>query len=182
MAHAETTPKLYGIMAEFETPDQLLEAARRTREAGYRKFDCYTPFPIHGLTAAMGVKEAKVPWTVFTMGLLGAIGAFSLQAWTNLVDYPLNVAGRDLLSWPYFIPITFEGMVLAAAFGAFFGTHIYNRMLTYYHPVFNVPQFARASSDRFFVCIESQDPNFDRNKVYEFLQSLNPISIAEVPE
>jgi hypothetical protein len=182
MAHVETAPKLYGLMAEFETPDQLLEAARRTRDAGYKKFDCYTPFPIHGLTAAMGVKEAKVPWTVFIMGLLGAIGAFSLQVWTSLVDYPLNVAGRDLLSWPYFIPITFEGMVLSAAFGAFFGTHIYNRMLTYYHPVFNVPQFARASSDRFFVCIESKDPKFNRDEAYRFLQSLNPISISEVPE
>jgi len=102
--------------------------------------------------------------------------------WTSLVDYPLNVAGRDLLSWPYFIPITFEGMVLSAAFGAFFGTHIYNRMLTYYHPVFNVPQFARASSDRFFVCIESKDPKFNRDEAYRFLQSLNPISISEVPE
>jgi hypothetical protein len=182
MAQVATAPKLYGLMAEFETPDQLLEAARRTRAAGYKKFDCYTPFPIHGLTAAMGVKEAKVPWTVFTMGLLGAIGAFSLQVWTSMVDYPLNVAGRDLLSWPYFIPITFEGMVLAAAFGAFFGTHIYNRMLTYYHPVFNVPQFTRASSDRFFVCIESKDPKFNRDEAYRFLQSLNPISISEVPE
>ena len=84
MAHVATEPKLYGLMAEFETPDQLLEAARRTRDAGYKKFDCYTPFPIHGLTAAMGVKEAKVPWTVFTMGLLGAIAAFSLQVWTSL--------------------------------------------------------------------------------------------------
>jgi hypothetical protein len=109
MAHVVTAPKLYGLMAEFETPDQLLEAARRTRDAGYKKFDCYTPFPIHGLTAAMGVKEAKVPWTVFIMGLLGAIGAFSLQVWTSAVDYPLNVGGRDLISWPYFIPVTFEG-------------------------------------------------------------------------
>lgn len=176
------TGGLYGILAEFETPEQLIEAAKRVRQAGYRKFDCYTPFPVHGLTAAMGVKEAKVPWTVFTMGLLGAIGAFSLQVWTSIVDYPLNIAGRDLLSWPYFIPITFEGMVLAAAFGAFFGTHIYNRMLTYYHPLFNVPQFARSSTDRFFVCIESKDPRFNRDEAYKLLQSLNPLSVTEVPE
>ncbi|CUU09621.1 quinol:cytochrome c oxidoreductase membrane protein [Armatimonadetes bacterium GBS] len=180
MAHVETAPQLYGIMAEFETPEQLIEAAERTRAAGYKKFDCYTPFPIHGLVEAMGVEEAKVPWTVFICGLIGAAALFGLQAYTSVIDYPLNVGGRDFLSWPYFIPITFEGMVLCAAFGAFIGMLAYNGLPAPYHPVFNVPQFARASTDRFFLCIEAKDPNFDRNRVYEFLQSLNPLSISEV--
>lgn len=182
MAHVETAPKVYGILAEFETPDRLIEAARRTREAGYKKFDCYTPYPMHGLTDAMGVNEAKVPWTVFVMGLIGAAAAFTLQAYTASVDYPLNIGGRDLISWPYFIPITFEGMVLLAAFGAFFGMLIYNGLPAPYHPVFNAPQFVRASTDRFFLCIEARDPNYDRQRVTEFLRSLNPISISEVEE
>ncbi len=182
MAHGETAPKVYGILAEFETPDQLIEAARRTREAGYQKFDCYTPYPVHGLTDAMGVQEAKVPWTVFIMGLIGATAAFSLQVYTSAIDYPLNIGGRDLISWPYFIPITFEGMVLLAAFGAFFGMLIYNGLPAPYHPVFNAPQFVRASTDRFFLCIEARDPNYDRQRVTEFLRSLNPISISEVEE
>ncbi len=180
MAHVETAPKVYGILAEFETPDQLIDAARRTREAGYKKFDCYTPYPVHGLTDAMGVNEAKVPWTVFVMGLIGAAAAFSLQVYTAAVDYPLNIGGRDLISWPYFIPITFEGMVLLAAFGAFFGMLIYNGLPAPYHPVFNAPQFVRASTDRFFLCIEARDPNYDRQRVTEFLRSLNPLSVSEV--
>ncbi len=182
MAHVATGPTLYGVMAEFETPDQLLEAARRTREAGYKKFDCYTPYPVHGLTEAMGVEEAKVPWTVFICGLIGAIAGFLLQAYTASVDYPLNVGGRDLISWPYFIPITFECMVLCAAFGAFIGMLAYNGLPAPYHPLFNVPQFARASTDRFFLCIEANDPNFDRSRTTDFLRSLNPVSISEVED
>ncbi len=180
MAHVATTTQPYGIMAEFDSPEALIEAARRTRLEGYRRFDCYTPFPIHGLTDAMGVREAKVPWTVFICGLIGALFGFGLQVYTSAIDYPLNVGGRDLISWPYFIPITFECMVLFAAFGAFIGMLAYNGLPAPYHPVFNVPQFARASVDRFFLCIESRDPKFDPERTRAFLQSLNPISISEV--
>jgi hypothetical protein len=121
MAHGATATQPYGMMAEFDSPEALIEAARQTRLEGYRRFDCYTPFPIHGLTEAMGVREAKVPWTVFICGLIGALFGFGLQTYTSAIDYPLNVGGRDLISWPYFIPITFECMVLFAAFGAFIG-------------------------------------------------------------
>ncbi len=182
MAHVETALKLHGIIAEFATTDEIIEAAKRTREAGYKKFDCYTPFPVHGLTDAMGVEDYKVPWTFFFAGLFGAIALFGLQVYTSVIDYPLNIGGRDLLSWPYFIPITFEGMVLFAAFTGGLGMLAYNGLPRPYHPVFNVPQFERASTDRFFLCIEANDPNFEPSRVYEFLKSLNPISISEVPE
>jgi len=182
MAHVAVAPRLYGVMAEFDSPEALLEAARQTHKEGYRRFDCYTPFPIHGLTEAMGVREAKLPWTVFIFGLIGAMFGFGLQVYTSAVDYPLNVGGRDLISWPYFIPITFECMVLFAAFSAFIGMLAYNGLPAPYHPVFNVPQFARSSVDRFFLCIEARDPKFDLERTRAFLQSLNPISISEVEE
>lgn len=172
---------LYGLMAEFETPEQLMEAAHRVRQEGYKRVDAFTPFPVHGLTEALGIHNNPVPWIVFTCGAIGALfGFFILQSYTAVVDYPMNVGGRPYISWPSFIPITFECMILSAAFGALFGMLAVNGLPRPYHPVFNVPEFDRCSNDRFFIVIESEDPKFDATSTKAFLQSIGSVSVAEV--
>lgn len=180
MAHGPIEPQYHGVMAEFETPEQVMEAAEKTRSAGYKQFDCYSPFPIHGLSDAMGVEEAKVPWAVFIGGFIGALSGMALQIYVNSYDYPMNVGGRDDLSWPYFIPVTFEVTILFAAFSALLSMLGLNGLPRPHHPVFNVPEFARASTDRFFLCIEAQDPKFDLQGASDFLKSLNPLSVSPV--
>jgi hypothetical protein len=173
---------LHGIIAEFETAEQLLEAAHRARQAGYTQMDAYSPFPVHGLVEAIGFEDHKVPWTVFWAGVVGAIAGFSMQYYISVVDYPLNVGGRPLLSWPAFIPVTFETTVLFAAFGAFIGMLAFNGLPRPHHPIFNAPRFERASQDRFFLCIEATDPLFDRAKTRHFLESLGARMVSEVEE
>lgn len=173
---------LHGIIAEFRSAEELLHAARRAREAGYTQMDAYSPFPLHGLSEAIGFEDHKVPWTVFIAGVIGAIAGFSLQYYISVVDYPLNVGGRPLLSWPAFIPVTFETTVLFAAFGAFIGMLVFNGLPQPYHPIFNAPRFERASQDRFFLCIEAKDPLFDRTKTRQFLESLGASLVSEVEE
>ncbi|MER3473338.1 MAG: DUF3341 domain-containing protein [Armatimonadota bacterium] len=173
---------LYGIIAEFESAEELLHAAKRAREAGYTQMDAYSPFPVHGLSEAIGFEDHKVPWTVFLAGVVGAIAGFSLQYYISVVDYPLNVGGRPFLSWPSFIPVTFETTVLFAAFGAFIGMLAFNGLPQPYHPVFNAPRFERASQDRFFLCIEAKDPLFDRTKTRQFLENLGARLVSEVEE
>lgn len=173
---------LYGIIAEFESAEELLHAAKRAREAGYTQMDAYSPFPVHGLSEAIGFEDHKVPWTVFLAGVAGAIAGFSLQYYISVVDYPLNVGGRPFLSWPSFIPVTFETTVLFAAFGAFIGMLAFNGLPQPYHPVFNAPRFERASQDRFFLCIEAKDPLFDRTKTRQFLENLGARLVSEVEE
>jgi hypothetical protein len=136
---------------------------------------------VHGLTEALGIHSNPIPWIVFTCGALGAIfGFFILQSYTAAVDYPMNVGGRPYISWPSFVPITFESMILSAAFGALLGMLAVNGLPKPYHPVFNVPEFDRCGSDRFFLVIESEDPKFDASRTKEFLQSIGSLSVAEV--
>jgi hypothetical protein len=172
---------LHGIMAEFEQPEQLLEAARRTYAAGYRKMDAYSPMPIDGLADAIGFTRNWVSLVVLIGGLAGCIGGFSLLWWISMIAYPHNVGGRPFNSWPAYIPVTFECTVLLAALSAVVGMLAMNKLPMPYHPVFNVAEFAkRASIDRFFLCIESDDPMFDRQKTKAFLKELNPEKVAEV--
>jgi hypothetical protein len=179
---------LYGIIAEFEHPEQILRAAKAAYAAGYRKMDAYTPFAVEGLDEELGFRDYHIPWTMFVAGVLGAIGGFGLLYWTMAIAYPLNVGGRPLVSWPQYIPITFETTVLGAALAGVFGMFIYNGLPQPYHPVFDAPDFDRASSNRFFLCIENDhDPRhpdrpakFDRERTWEFLESLNPLKVAEV--
>jgi hypothetical protein len=173
--------RIYGLMAEFTTPTELVQAARRAYEEGYRRMDAYTPFPIEEVSEAIGFHHTRLPAVVMTGGVLGAIGGFAMQYWMSAVNYPLNIGGRPLNSWPSFIPITFETTVLLAAFAAVFGMLALNGLPMPYHPVFNVPRFALASKDRFFLCIEAADPKFDRAATEKFLHSLKPREVSEVP-
>lgn len=173
---------LHGIIAEYETPEELLRAVKRAREGGYTRMDAYSPFPIHGLAEAIGFEDHKVPWTTFFAGVIGAIAGFSLQYYISVVNYPLNVGGRPFLSWPSFIPVTFETTVLFAAFGAFIGMLVFNGLPQPYHPIFNAPRFERASQDRFFLCIEASDPLFDRANTRHFLEATGARMVSEVED
>lgn len=172
---------LYGVMARFETPEQLLEAAHETYRAGYRKMDAYSPMPIEGLAEAIGFKRHFVSLVVLMGGLFGCVGGFTLLWWIATIAYPHNVGGRPFVSWPMFIPITFECTILLAGLSSAIGMIIMNKLPMPYHPVFNVESFSqRASIDRFFLCIEANDPKFDLVQTRDFLQGLDPEEVAEV--
>jgi Protein of unknown function (DUF3341) len=175
-------PPLYGLLAEFETPSELVEAARRAREAGYQRMDAYTPYPIHELAEALHLPRTKLPVVVFIGGALGCATALAMQWFATVVHYPINVGGRPLASWPSYIPITFELTVLFAAIAAVLGMLGLNGLPMPYHPVFNVPRFALASRDRFFLAIESVDPLFDPEKTRAFLSGLGARHVSEVEE
>ncbi len=171
---------LYGLMAEFDDPEALVQATRRAYEEGYRRMDAYSPFPIEELSEALGIHRTAVPLLVLMGGIVGALSGFGLQYWVSAIAYPLNVGGRPFNSWPAFIPVTFELTVLVAALTAVFGMLALNQLPTPYHPVFNVPRFALATRDRFFLCIESTDPMFDMDTTREFLQRFAPREVSEV--
>jgi hypothetical protein len=169
-------------MAEFATPTDIVQAARRAHEAGYRRMDAYSPFAIEELSEAIGFHHTRLPAIVLTGGVLGCIGGMAMQYWMNAVNYPLNVGGRPMFSWPSFIPITFECTVLAAAAAAVFGMLALNGLPMPYHPVFNVGRFAMASRDHFFLVIEATDEKFNRHETADFLLRLEGVQgVEEVP-
>jgi hypothetical protein len=167
-------------MAEFDTPTAIVEAARRAYAEGYRRMDTYTPFPVEGLAEELHFHRTRVPLIVLLGGLAGCLGGYFLQYWIMAVYWPVNVGGRPLNSWPMFIPVTFELTVLVAALSAVLGMLALNGLPHPYHPVFNVPRFALASQDRFFLCIEAGDPRFDRAGTRNFLESLAPQEVSDV--
>ena len=167
-------------MAEFDTPKELLSASERAYESGYRKMDAYTPFPVHGLAAAIGFRGDRLPWVVFIGGVVGCVGGYMLQYWVSVIEYPVNVGGRPLHSWPAFIPVTFELTILVAAFSCVLGMFALNGLPEPYHPVFNVERFALASRNRYFLCIEAKDPKFDEKVTRSFLEGLEPYEVHEV--
>jgi Protein of unknown function (DUF3341) len=171
---------LYGLMAEFETPGELVAAARRAHEAGFRKFDAYSPYPIHELDEAMDLHDNRVSLFTLIGGLIGCATGFGLCSWVQSVALPLNIGGRPLISAPMYIPITFELTVLFGGLTAAISMIIMNGLPSPYHPVFNVERFANASRNKFFLCIESDDPKFDRHDTAGFLESLGPEEVAEV--
>ncbi len=171
---------IFGLMAEFETPTELTVAARSAYAEGYRKMDAYSPFPIEEVSEAIGFGYSRVPLVVLIGGLLGGIGGYLMQYWISALNYPLNIGGRSLNSWPAFIVVTFEMTILGASLFAVFGMLALNGLPMPYHPVFNSPRFAFASKDRFFLCIEATDPRFDRDLTEKFLQTLNPKQVSEV--
>src|SRR5262245_22513806 len=177
----ETLPP-YGLVAEFETAQGLVAAAEQARDAGYQRMDAYSPFPIEGLTDALGQRPTKLPIIVLLGGLLGGLGGYLLQWYTSTVSYPLNVGGRPFHSWPSFIPVTFECTVLGAALSAVFGMLARNGLPMPYHPLFHVPHFARASRDLFFLCIQARDPKFDTGEAALFLRDLGARDVQEVPQ
>lgn len=174
------TLPIHGLMAEFHSPDALLHAAERAHRQGFKRMDAYTPFPVEGLAEALGVHDRRMPLIVLLGGIAGCLGGFFLQYWVAVIDYPLNVGGRPLNSWPAFIPVTFEMTILCAALAAFLGVLALNGLPMPYHPVFNVEQFELASRNRFFLCIESADPTFDRDGTWKFLESLGPDGVYQV--
>jgi len=178
LATREST--LYGLAAEFDNPEDIVIAAHKAYDEGYRRMDAYTPFPVHGLVEAIGFRDNKVPWIIFWGGLIGALGGYALQYWVSAVEYPLNVGGRPLNAWVNFIPVTFECTILLAALTAVFGTLALNGLPKPYHPIFNAEGFERASQDRFFLCVEAADPAFDREGTAEFLRGIGAVRVVEV--
>ena len=174
-------PGLYGLLAEFDNPDDLLRAADAAYAAGYRRMDAYTPFPVEGLSEAIGFHHTRLPWIVLAGGIIGGLSGYFLQYYTSVIDYPLNIGGRPLHSWPAFIPVTFETTILGAALSAVLGMLALNGLPMPYHPVFHVPQFELASRNRFFLCIEARDPKFDLDQTRAFLETLGCRGIAEAP-
>jgi hypothetical protein len=175
-----SAPPIHGLLAEFSDPTELIAAAHQTRAAGYTNFDCYTPFPIEELPEAMGHRHTRLPLLILLGGIAGAVGGFALCYWTSVVDYPLIVGGRPFNSWPAFIPIVFECTILVAALTAVLGMLALNGLPMPYHPVFNVPRFALASRDRFFLCIEAADPKFDADATWGFLSRMQPRQVSQV--
>src|SRR5438094_6650998 len=175
-------PGLYGIMAEFDDATALVAAAQRAHQEGYRTMDAYSPFPIEELHEALGGHHTRLPLIVLVGGLVGCIGGYSLEYWVSAMAYPINVGGRPLHSWPAFIPVTFECTILVAALSAVFGMLALNGLPMPYHPVFNVPRFALASRNRFFLCIEARDKKFDLAETRRFLETLEPREVTAVAD
>ncbi len=169
--------RLFGLLAEFRSPEELLQACRQIRDAGYRSWDAHTPFPVHGLEAAMGIRHTVLPWLVLCGGLAGALGGLLLQWWTNALDYPLIVSGKPLWSLPANIPVAFEMTILLSAVTAFFGMFALNRLPRFSHPAFRSARFRRATTDGFFVTIEADDPRFDVEGTEQLLRSLGASAV-----
>ncbi|MGL4424159.1 MAG: DUF3341 domain-containing protein [Gemmataceae bacterium] len=183
MSAASTTPaKPWGLLAEFETADQLILATRRAREAGYTRMDGYSPYPIGEVADELGFPRSEIGAIMFIGGLVGATSGFLMMCWASAFDYPIIVYGKPYISWPMFIPITWELLVLTASLSGVIGLLALCGYPQPYHPLFNVPVFARATRDRFFLAIESIDPKFDLTTTKAFLTGLTPASVEEVPE
>jgi len=176
------TSTVFGLMAEFDDPTSLVAATQRAHDAGYRRMDAYSPFPIEELHDALGSHHTRLPLIVLIGGLCGGIGGYTLEYWSSVMAYPLNIGGKPLHSWPAFIPVTFETTILVAALTCVLGMLALNGLPQPYHPVFNVPRFALASRNRFFLCIESKDPKFELEATRRFLETLNPREVTTVAD
>jgi hypothetical protein len=171
---------IHGIMAEFHTPHEVVEAAKKVHAAGFTKVDAYSPFPIEELSEALELHRSHLPKLVLTGGILGLLAGWGLEYWASVIEYPMNIGGRPFNSWPAFIVPAYECTILFAAGAAVFGMLALNGLPQPYHPVFNVPGFALASRDKFFLCIESTDPKFDRTDTHRFLAGLGATEVSEV--
>lgn len=174
-------PALYGVMAEFTTAEATVAAVAAAYREGYRRIDAYSPYPVPELAEALHFRRTPIPGIVFFGALFGCVGGYFMQYYFNVISYPLNVGGRPLHSWPAFIPVTFELTILAAVLAAFTGVLLLNRLPELHHPVWNLDRFARASQDRFFVCIESGDPMFDPERTRQLLTRLGAEAVEDVP-
>ncbi|MCC6329593.1 MAG: DUF3341 domain-containing protein [Acidobacteria bacterium] len=173
---------LYGVMAEFDTPTAVVDAANKVRLAGYTKTDAFSPFPLHEIDEALGIRRSILPFLVFCGGVIGMLSGFALQIFIHYIDYPLNIGGRPYLSWPSFIPPAYELTILFGGFTAVFGMLFLNGLPRPYHPVFNVPRFALASREKFFLLIEAADDKYNYDETTSFMRSLGPQEVFDVPE
>jgi hypothetical protein len=178
----QSAPARYGLLAEFDSAEALLSAARKVHDAGFTKAEAYSPFPIHGLAETLGFRERKIPLFVLLGGITGALAGFGLEYWTQVIDYPMNIGGRPYFSWVSFIPPAFETTILFAAFTAGISMIALNGLPQPYHPVFHAPRFERASQDSFFLSIEASDPKFDLERTREFLAGLRAREVVALDE
>jgi len=174
--------RLHGLIAEFNTPQELITASQAAHDEGYTHLDAYSPYPIEEVCEALGLHRNKLPLIVLIGGICGGIFGYGLQYWTTVIAYPLNVGGKPFHSWPMFVPVTFECIILFGALSAVIGMIVLNGLPMPYHPVFNAPNFERASSDGFFLCIEATDPKFDHEKTRGFLSRLQPQQVSDVED
>jgi hypothetical protein len=173
---------LYGLLAEFADPDHLVVAAERAHADGYRRMDAYAPFPVEGLADAIGMRRSWVPYVVLTFGAIGLLTGYFFQLWVASIAYPINIGGRPYNSIPSFVPVTFELTILFAALSAVVCQFVLNRLPEPYHPAFNIAAFARVTTDRFFLLIESRDPRFEPARTAQFLRSQGAVEVYDVPE
>jgi hypothetical protein len=171
---------IYGLLAEFDTATQMVDAATKIRDAGYTKTDAFSPFPLHEIDEALGIKRSILPYMVFCGGVIGLLSGLGLQYFVHVIDYPINVGGRPYFSLPSFVPAMFELTILFAAFTAVFGMLFLNGLPQPYHPVFNVPRFALATREKFFLLIESIDPQFKYEETKRLMESLDPQEVFDV--
>ncbi|HQU85565.1 MAG TPA: DUF3341 domain-containing protein [Pyrinomonadaceae bacterium] len=174
--------EIYGLLAEFDTPTELVQAAEKVRDAGFTKTDAFSPFPLHEIDEALGIKRSILPYLVFAGGVTGLLTGIGLQVFTHVIDYPIIVGGRPHLSIPSFVPPAYELTILLAGFTAVFGMLFLNGLPRPYHPVFNVPRFALASREKFFLLIETKDPKFNYEETKSFMESLNPQEVFDVED
>jgi hypothetical protein len=170
-------PEIYGVLGEFPSAEHLLEAAHAVRQAGYTSTDAYAPFPVHGLADALGARKTRLPLIVLLGGICGGVLGYLMQYWMVVVDYPLNIGGRPPHSWPAFVPVTFELTILGAALSAVLGMLALNGLPRPYHPLFNIPEFSLASQNRFFLCIEATDPQFNLTEASALLGRLGTTQV-----
>lgn len=175
-------PKVFGLLAEYETPGELYHACEKVRDAGYGAWDAHTPFPVHGLEKAMGLRPSIVPWIVLVMGFSGAGLGFLLQYWSSAIEYPMIISAKPFNSYPAFVPVTFELGILLGSFGAVFGMFGLNRLPTLYHSLFNSKRFTRVTDDRFFISVEARDPKYDPVKTRELLEATGALNVEEVED
>ena len=175
-------PKVFGLLAEYETPGELYHACEKVRDAGFGAWDAHSPFPVHGLEKAMGLRPSIVPWIVLVMGFSGATLGFLLQYWTSAIEYPMVISAKPFNSYPAFVPVTFEMGILLGSFGAVFGMFGLNRLPTLYHSLFNSKRFSRVTDDRFFISIEARDPKYDAQKTRDLLESTGALHVEEVED
>lgn len=171
---------LYGVLAEFRNPKELIDISQLVNRSGYKKFDTFSPFPIHGIDKAMGLQKSKLGWIVLVHGLIGFVGAITMIYWMSVVDYPLNISGKTLMNIPAWVPVTFELTILLSAFGAVFGMFFLNGLPRLNHPLFTSENFKKATDDGFFICIESDDPQFEKEKVQKLLKDAGAQNIEDI--
>lgn len=180
MSTESSSSKIYGVLAEVRNPKELIDIARIVNKNGYRKFDTFSPFPIHGMDKAMSLQKSKLGWIVLSHGIVGMVGALSMIYFMMVYDYPLNISGKSLMNVPAWIPVTFELTILLSAFGAVFGMFFLNGLPKLNHPLFTSENFKKATNDGFFICVEATDPQFEPEKVRNLFSEAGATNIEEI--